>query len=84
MSSLPYFNTKDINNLQENIMVLVTIWVRTENTPIPQKEILADMQKKGVKDCTVVNALNALLRKGYIRRSHTFGRETRYIQLRSV
>ena len=79
-----YFNLKDINDLQTEIMEFVDMWVRKEKTPVPQKTIIISMVQAGVKEYTVVGALKALLKKGYIRRSSNFGKETRYVQLRSI
>lgn len=78
-------NTKDINQLQHDIMVFVDYWVHTENTPIPQTEIIKHLGKAGVKSYTVTNSLNALLRKGYIRRGIMPQRnKTYYVMLRTV
>lgn len=74
---------RDINQLQQDIMHYVSYWVRKEKTPISQKEILSEMLKNGKKNCTVINALKALQKKGYIRRSQITKR-TFYIQLKSI
>ncbi len=80
-----YVNLKEINALQEKIMLFIQVWVRTKKTPVPQKEIIKKMTEKGVKSFTTVWALNALLRKGYIRRATTLAQnKTFYIQLRTV
>jgi len=75
---------KDINRLQEEIMVVVDEWVHQENTPIPLQEILKQMKQAGAKSYTVVNAVSVLLRKGYIRRAVTRSNKTYYVQLRRV
>jgi len=83
--SKDYLNTKDINQLQHDIMLFVDYWVHKANTPTPQKEIIEAMSKEGIKRYTTINALNALLRKGYIRRAIMPQRnKTYYVQLRRV
>lgn len=84
MPKTKYVNLYEINELQRKIMKFVTKWVHEEKTPIPQKEIVTAMKQSGVKDFTAVNAINALLRKGYIRRAVTISNKTYYVQLRSV
>ena len=78
-------NTKDINQLQHDIMVFINKWVHTEDTPIPQTEIIKYLDSEGVKSYTTINALNALLRKNYIRRGIMPQRnKTYYVMLRWV
>lgn len=85
MASSDYINFRDINNLQESIMILVGVWAKTEKTPMPRKEIIQKMTENGVKNCTTITALNSLLRKGYIRRSNSGnGNATSYVQLKAV
>ena len=84
MSRTTYVNFNEINDLQYNIMVFIGEWVHKEKTPIPRKEIIINMQKKGVKDYTVIKAINSLLNKGYIRRSVTISNKSSYVQLRSL
>jgi predicted GNAT superfamily acetyltransferase len=79
-----YINLTDINELQTSIMKYVESWVRIKNTPIPQKEIFAEFEKIGVRFYVTRNAVNALLRKGYIRKAYTFTNKTSYVQLRSL
>lgn len=74
----------DINRLQEDIMVYIQHWVRTEKTPVPQKEVIANMITAGTKNFTTVNALNSLLKKGYIRRAYTMSNKTLYVQIRTI
>jgi DNA-binding MarR family transcriptional regulator len=78
------FNFDDINKLQTTIMQFVDSWARSVKTPVPQKEIVAHLRTVGVKDYTVVNALNTLLQKGYIRRSVSISNRTSYVQLRGI
>ena len=80
-----YMNFKDVNILQENIMRCVGIWAKKEKTPIPQTEIIKRISEEGEKPFTIVKALQILIRKGYIRRAHTFStNKTFYVQLKSV
>ena len=74
---------KDINELQENIMKFVIDWVKDKNTPVPRANIIADMEDRGTKTFTTINALNSLLKKGYIRRTR-ISKSTSYIQLRGI
>lgn len=84
MPKTAYINTKDVNGLQENIVNFISVWARTEKTPIPQKEIVVGMREQGVKTFTTVNALNSLLRKGYIRRSCQVSNKTYYVLCRTI
>lgn len=77
-------NLKPINKLQQDIMKFVDHWARTEKTPIPYSEIMKYMKAKGVKSYTIINALNVLLKKGYIRRAVIISNRTFYVQLRKV
>ena len=90
-------NCRDVNDLQIAIMQMVDRWVHEVKTPVPYKEILFEMKKAGVKNFTTVNALSALLKKGYIRRSvstvfmdargnivQTATNQTFYVQLKRV
>ena len=84
MPKTEYIDLYDISNLQRTIMVFVGEWVYLQKTPIPQKEIVEKMKSMGIKDFTAVNAINALLRKGYLRRAVITSNKTFYVQLRSV
>jgi Fe2+ or Zn2+ uptake regulation protein len=79
-----YTNLYEITELQQTIVKYITYWVTTEKTPIPRKEIIAEMKRRGKKSSTVVNALNGLLRLGYIRRAVITSNKTFYVQLRKV
>lgn len=73
----------DVNELQTNIMNFICAWVKTNKTPVPQREIIEEMKENGVKDFTTVSALKSLTRKGYIRKSHMHSIRTSYTQVRS-
>lgn len=74
----------DINELQEQIMQVVSQWVRMEKTPIAHGYLVDHLVESGVKKSTAVNAIGSLIRKGYIRRSASISNRTFYTQLRSV
>jgi PII-like signaling protein len=65
-------------------MYFVDDWVHKEKTPVPHSKIISKMKEEGVKGFTTINALNGLLKKGWIRRSCTFSNRTFYVQLRRV
>ena len=79
-----YTNFSEINQLQTNIMIFVGIWAREKKTPIPLKEIMNEMGRQGVKSFTIVNAINSLLRKRYIRRAVAISNKSYFVQLKSV
>lgn len=62
---------REINTLQRNIILYCKEWAIKENKPIPQKSIILQMKEKGVKSFTALNAINALLTKGYLRRGYS-------------
>lgn len=85
MINTVYRDFIQVNKLQTDIMIFVGYWVREIKTPVPQKEIILKMKSMGIKDFTTVWALNALMKKGFIRRAYTEkGNTTEYVQLRSV
>lgn len=84
MGKTLYLNFEEVNDLQTRIMVFVSWWVKTEKTPIPQKKIVEEMTRQGVIECTTINALNSLLKKGYIRRAHTISSKRTYVQCRFI
>jgi len=74
-----------LNELQHNIMLVVKHWANTEKTPIPQKFIIQSMKTVGVKSYTALNATNALIKKGYIRRGYSpQSNRTVYVMIRNV
>lgn len=81
-----YITTQDVNDLQIRILRLANEWARTVKTPVPQKEIVARMEDQKENPFTVVNALNALVRKRYIMRVKVYGSgsKTFYAILRSI
>ena len=79
-----YMNFSEINDLQKEIMVFIGDWCRSKKTPVPQHEIVLAFTGRGVLFFTTVNALNVLVKKGYIRKSVMSSNTTNYIQLRTV
>lgn len=72
------------NELQENIMLFISKWARENKGPIPRKNIVTAMTNNGVKSFTTINAINVLLRKGYVRRSVGRSNTTSYVQIRTL
>jgi len=79
-----YSEFSEINTLQRNIMLFIDWWVHNEKSCTPQKEIILAMRIKGTKSFTTINAINSLLKKGYIRRAEIISNKTSYVQLRRV
>lgn len=77
-------NTKDIGELQKEIMHFIDQWSHVEKIPITRKAIIEEMKTRGFLDNAVIWDLKVLLRKGYIRRSITTSNKTSYVQLRRV
>jgi len=88
MSKTQYSPFEEINELQKNIMVFIDRWVREVKKPVPRQEIMkafTDIKKEDHHPAiTIEGALNALLRKGYIRRAYSGSNKTFYVQLRNV
>jgi hypothetical protein len=79
-----YINLDEVNKLQMDIMNIIQDWVKNQKTPVPHKQILIIMKDQGVGNPPTVNALNSLLKKGYIRRSVMISNKTSYVQIRRV
>lgn len=77
-----YTNLKDINESQENIVKFIHSWVCEEKTPIPRQAIIEQLMEDGSKKPTIINAINVLLHKGYIRRGVGTSNKTYYVLLR--
>jgi len=84
MPNTKYVNLYEVNELQTKIMQFIDEWVHQEKSPVPQKEIIIKMSSIGTKNFTTVNAINSLLRKGYIRRAVTISNKTFYVMLRRI
>lgn len=72
------------NELQRRIMLFISRWANENDVPIPRKMIVDEMIGQGTKSFTAVNALNSLLKKGYIRRSIQTSNKTSYVKLRGI
>jgi hypothetical protein len=79
-----YTNLYEITELQQKIMRFIDYWCHVEKTPVPQKTIISEMETHEQKSFTVVNALNGLLRLGYIRRATIISNKTFYVMLRRI
>lgn len=85
VKSMYISNVDEINKLQKDIMLFITLWVRTYKKCTPQREIIIAMKDKTIKESTTLNALSVLLKKGYIRKSISYQtRFLEYTQLRTV
>jgi len=80
MARSVYVDFSDITQAQKNIMLLIQGWVRDKKTPMPHQEIL----KATVSEGATKDALQSLLKKGYIRRAYTISNKTYYVQLRTI
>lgn len=83
-----YTDLRVISGLQTSIMEFVDVWVKTEKTPVPRKEIVKMMKEIGSSQYAVKNALFGLLRQGYLRKAimkpETPLNQTFYVQLRRI
>lgn len=84
MPGIVYTSLSEVNDLQTKIMTFVQLWVHEKKTPIPLREIISEMENKGVKNFTTIKAINILLKKGYIRRGYAISNKTFFVQLRSI
>ena len=84
MGKTKYSEFDEINELQTKIMRFIILWVHEKKIPVPHQEVVRQMTAEGVHDFTTCNALNSLLRKGYIRRAYTTSNRTFYVQLRNL
>lgn len=84
MANTFYVSLSEVNELQTKIMRFVGVWVHTEKTPVPLKEIISNMEKDGIKNFTTIKSINVLLKKGYIRRAVTISNKSSFVQLRSI
>lgn len=72
------------NELQRDIMIFIDSWVRGNEIPITRKVIIQEMTSRGKKDFTIINSLNVLLSKGFIRRTIGTSNKTSYVQLKRL
>lgn len=74
----------DINQFHFDIMKVIDTWSSKEKYPISRKFIITTIKKRGYGEPTIINALNSLMRKGYIRRAIGTSNKTYFVQLRRV
>lgn len=84
MSKTIYVSISELNELQTNIMRYINVWVHTEKTPIPLKEIIEGMTKQGVKSYTTIKSIDVLLKKGYIRRAIVISNKSSFVMVRGI
>jgi len=75
----------EITNLQTRVFIFCKSWAEIEKTPVPQKEIVNQMETQGVSTSSCINAINSLLTKGFIRKAyHLKQSRTYYVLLRNI
>lgn len=74
----------ELNELQTSIMKYIDNWTHEQKTTVPLKEIVNEMNNRGIKYDTTVKSVRILLKKGYIRRSEVISNKTSFVQLRSI
>lgn len=79
-----YISLSELNKLQTTIIVFIDTWVHEKKTPVPLKEIIANMEAQNENKNNVIYSLKVLIKKGYIRRSDAISNKTYFIQLRTV
>lgn len=83
-----YTSLYDITEIQQKIVRYIDHWVHIEKTPIPQTEIVKEMQKTNESVRTVVHAITGLIKLGYIRKAVINGQSVhskiKYVQLRRL
>lgn len=73
-----------VNDLQRRIMELISDWTSSNDIPIQRSYVIKELVKQDVKNFTVINSLNSLLKKGFIRKSTNRSNKTSYIQIRTI
>lgn len=84
MSDTKYIDYYEVTGLQIKIMKFVDIWAKEKKIPIPQKEIIKAMELEGIKNYTTANALNSLMKKGFLRHAIITSNQTFYVQLKRL
>ena len=75
----------DLVGIQIDIMLYVKWWANCQKTPVPQRNIIKNMELQGIKYSSLINALNALLEKGFIRRAYSEKQNrTYYVMIRNI
>jgi len=74
----------EIDGLQYAVMCFVKKWANKEKTPVPKKILIKHMALKKVKDYQVLQAVDTLLKKGYLRKAYSYTERTIYVMCRSI
>jgi len=74
----------ELTDLQRRIMEVVSKWAHQEKTPISLVEIKTKMKEQKIGNPTTINAINGLLRKGYLRRACIISNKSYFVMLRSI
>jgi len=74
----------NLSNIQRQVLIIVDKWVRDKKTLVSRSHIIKEMLDNEVADFTTIYTLNALIKKGYIRRSCVSSNKTLYVQLRTI
>lgn len=72
-----------MSDTQKQVMGFVLVWVRSKKTPVPRQEIIYEMSKMGIGEFTVTNAIDTLIKNGFIRKAQMRTKKASYVQLRS-
>lgn len=84
MSKTKYSDYEEIKGLQLQVMIFVDKWVREQKVPVPRQMIMKAMKEHQIPAVTIEWAINALLRKGFIRRGYSGSNKTFYVQLKNI
>ena len=75
----------DLVGIQIDIMLYIKWWANCQKTPVPQRNIIKNMELQGIKSYSSINALNALLEKGFVRRAYSEKQNrTYYVMIRNL
>lgn len=77
-------NLTGLSKTQQLIMEVVEAWANQEKTPIARQHIFVKMKGSGVTDPTIKDAVNGLIKKGFIRKAIITSNKTYYVQLKRV
>lgn len=79
-----YISLSELSEPQTKIMELIDVWVHQKKIPIPLKEVIKQMEEKGVKKDTTIYSLKILVKDGWIRRSLEISNKTSFVQLKRI
>lgn len=76
---------RDISPIQTDVMLTMKCWARKQNIPIPRKYVIVELRKLGIGEPSIIDALNSLLKKGYIRRAYSEKANTSlFVMIRNI